>query len=333
MLAEARRRRIALFLASILIPAAVFITVGLFLYRQQRELLLQRLSAEQSQPVERLRDDRALIEARMRPTNLTFAFWASVLAFGLSVTLVCRYLVWQEFRRESSLAELRSRFVSDVSHELRTPLTTIQMFAETLTLGRVREPDRQRIYLETISIEAQRLGRLVDHVLAFTRADLQGLSLRLETVEIETIAARAVRAIEPAFSRDGFNVRLLNDAPGLDVRADPDALQQAILNLLTNAVKYSGPEREIEIRISRAGQRAAIAVSDLGIGIPPEFRPRVFERFFRVPMPDHQTQAGLGVGLTLVHSIVEAHRGRVEIGDNTPRGTVVTLLLPLQETV
>jgi two-component system phosphate regulon sensor histidine kinase PhoR len=324
-------RRVALFVASILIPAAVFAGLGVELYRQQQELIVQRLAAEQSQPLETLRLEGPEVEVALRQTKLRFAFYAAAIVFALSVTLFSRYVVWREMRQEGQLAELRAQFVSNVSHELRTPLTSIQMFAETLALGRVTDPERQRRYLETIARESQRVARMVDDVLTFSKMEAGATRFKQERIALAPVLESALRAMEYSLDQAGFRIRVTIPVESLEVRGDADALEQAVLNILSNAMKFSGESRDIEVRLSRTGKEAAIEIADLGIGIPTEQRSRIFERFFRVPLPEHQAAAGVGIGLTLVDGIMRSHRGRVEIRNNAPMGTVVSLHLPIED--
>jgi signal transduction histidine kinase len=170
MTSAPQRRRVTLFLISVLIPAAVLTGLAVQLYRQQQRLIEQDLERQRD-----LAHTAEQIHSVYRESNLRFAFYGCAVFLALSVTLFCRYVVWQDYRRETELADLRSQFVAHVSHELRTPLTSIQMFAETLALGRVHDPEKQREYLETIARESERLARLVDQVLAFSKIE-QGRS-------------------------------------------------------------------------------------------------------------------------------------------------------------
>ncbi len=323
------RTRIAIFVLSILIPAAVFAGLAVQLYRQQQELILQRLAAEQSQPLERLRREGPQVQEALRRSKLSFAFYAAAIVFALSVTLFSRYVVWREFRNEAQLAALRARFVSNVSHELRTPLTSIQMFAETLAMGRVADPDRQRRYLETIARESQRLARLVDDVLAFSKLETGVTRYRKDRIALAPVLEAALSALEHPLEQGGFRIHLTLPVDLWIVHADADALEQAILNILVNAMKFSGDSRELEVRLERSGAEAAVIIADLGIGIPAEHRARIFERYFRVPLAEHQAVAGVGIGLTLVEAIVRAHNGRVEVRDNQPKGSIFCLYLPI----
>ena len=325
------RTRLILFVISILIPATVLVGLGVELFREQRQLILQRLAAERSQPIEELRQDepqvRAKVESLFRESSLRFAFYAAAIVFALSVTLFCRYAVWRDVKRESHLAALRSQFVSNVSHELRTPLTSIRMFAETLALGRVTDPARQRHYLETMARESQRLARLVDDVLAFSRLESGVARFRIERIALAAVVENALSALEQPLAKSGFRVQLTLPVEILETRADAEALEQAVL--LTNAMRYSGESRDIAVRVSRSGSEAAIEIADHGIGVPAEHRRRIFERYFRIPLPEHQAISGVGIGLTVVDGIVKAHNGRIEVRDNTPQGSVVCLYLPL----
>jgi two-component system phosphate regulon sensor histidine kinase PhoR len=319
------RRRVILFLISVLIPGVVLTGLAVQLYRQQQKLI--------DQEMERQAPTAEQIHSAYRESNLRFAFYACAVILALSVTLFCRYVVWQDYRRETELADLRSQFVANVSHELRTPLTSIQMCAETLALGRVPDPEKQREYLETIARESDRLARLVDQVLAFSKIEQGRGEYRLRTTALTPIVEAAARTLEPSLAQQGFRLerKYCDDAPS--VRADADALQQAVLNMLTNAMKYSNGSREIELRLRQAGSEAIIEVLDQGVGVPAEYRERIFEKFFRAPIPAGVPAPGVGLGLTLTAHVAAAHGGRVEVRSNEPRGSVFSLILPIESSV
>jgi signal transduction histidine kinase len=137
--------------------------------------------------------------------------------------------------------------------------------------------------------------------------------------------------LRPTLDQNGFTATLDCREPSPAVRADADALRQAIANLVTNSMKYSGDSKRIEVRVIRAGAEARVEVADWGIGVPTEFRTRIFERFFRVPRAGDFNDAagGVGLGLSLVAEIMRAHGGRAEVHDNTPQGSVFSLILPM----
>jgi signal transduction histidine kinase len=243
-------------------------------------------------------------------------------AFGTS-------LLWRSLRREMELAETRSQFVASVSHELKTPLTAIRMFAETLQMGRLEDKEVQQEYLETICSECERLSRLVNNVLLFAKIE-QGKSVyRFRRVALADTLRRAAHTLSYPLAQHGFDLRMDLDEDLPAVNADPDTLEQAVLNLLTNAMKYSGEKREIDLRLGRRGGEAAIQVTDYGVGIATGEQTRIFEKYYRAPTPENQSVPGTGLGLTLVAQIVRAHGGCVDVESAPGKGSTFTIRLPL----
>ncbi len=251
------------------------------------------------------------------------------LALVLSLTLFAAYLLWRDVKRELRLSEMRSHFVSSVSHELKTPLTSIRMFAETLRLGRFTDRKKQDDYLETIVEESERLTRLVDGVLDFSQIEQGRKTYRLRKASIADVVRATVRAVEYPLKREGFDlrVRIEDDA---EARLDPDAVQQALLNLVVNAMKYSGESREIDLRLSSQDGQARIEVQDRGLGIPREEQARIFESFYRVGTEENRRIPGAGLGLALVQHVAKGHGGRVLVESAPGRGSTFTLELPLE---
>ena len=248
----------------------------------------------------------------------------------LSVTLFGAYLLWRDVRRELRLAEMRSQFVSSVSHELKTPLTAIRMFAETLRMGRSPDPQTQAEYLETIVNESERLTRLLNNVLDFSKIEQGKKIYHPEMTFLPEIVQAAARAMQYPLAQQGFELRV-NVENGLPpVRVDPDALQQAILNLLTNAMKYSGESRQIDLRLRTQDSRAVIEVSDRGVGIASTEQARIFEKFYRAPTRENQLIAGTGLGLALVEHIAKAHGGHVSVRSAPGEGSTFSIHLPLE---
>jgi signal transduction histidine kinase len=265
-----------------------------------------------------------------RRRGAPFALYVAGLALVLGVTVLGGYLLLRDVNRDVRMAEVRSQFVASVSHELKTPLTAIRMFAETLALGRSKDERMRAEYLDTIVNESERLARLVDNVLDFSKIE-QGKKLyRLRPTSLAGVADSAVRAVQYPLSQQGFTLRLSVEEDLPSVRADPDALQQAILNLLTNAMKYSGEAREIDLRLGSRNGDAMIAVTDRGLGIAADEQKHVFEKYYRAPSHESHLIAGTGLGLTLVAHIVEAHRGRVELKSAPGAGSTFTILIPVE---
>jgi signal transduction histidine kinase len=258
-------------------------------------------------------------------------FYLVALLLVLSVTLFGAYFLSRDVRRELRLAEMRSRFVSAVSHELKTPLTAIRMFAETLQLGRSTDPETQTEYLETIVHESERLTRLLNNVLDFSRIERGKKEYRRSPNDLADIVSASARAMQYPLEQQQFtlNVDVQGGLPAANV--DRDAIEQAILNLLANAMKYSGDARVIDLKLEKAGGLAVIEVVDRGVGIDPEEQQKIFDQFYRVPTTDNDGIPGTGLGLTLVRHIAEGHGGHVTV-ESTPReGSTFAIHLPLED--
>jgi signal transduction histidine kinase len=241
------------------------------------------------------------------------------------------YLLWRDVRRELGVADMKSHFAASVSHELKTPLTAIRMFAEALAMGVRSEPEAQREYLRTIISESERLSRLLGNVLDFSKIEQGTRTYRFEPVSLEGVVGAAARAMSFALGQKGFELRIEADEGLPPVRADEDALEQAVLNLIDNAMKYSGRSREIRLDLRREANAVRIDVTDLGIGISKEDQKRVFARFFRAPESDKRSIPGAGLGLAIVSHIAEAHGGRVEVTSRPGEGSTFSIILPLEE--
>jgi signal transduction histidine kinase len=256
------------------------------------------------------------------------SLWGFSFALVALLTVLSGYLLWRDMRREAHIAELRTQFVSSVSHELKTPLTSIRMFAELLQMRKDQDPQQAR-FLDTIVSESERLTRLLNNVLDFSRIERGQKTYRLEPAPLADVVQAAVRTIQYPLTQQGFALNL-NVSEGIPpIALDRDALQQAILNLLTNAMKYSGTQREIGLRLCAENGTALIQVSDRGIGIPEHEQSRIFDKFYRVPIPENREIAGTGLGLSLVAHIAEAHGGSVQVKSRPGEGSTFSILLPL----
>ena len=257
-------------------------------------------------------------------------FYLSGLLLLLSITAFTAYLLHRDVRRESQLAALRSQFVSSVSHELKTPIASIRAFAELLDLGRARGEQEKSEYLKTILGESERLSRLVDGVLEFSRIEQGKRVYRLQPIALDEVLRSAAHALDYLLIQGRFELRTHIDPAVPKVPADRDALEQAVLNLLGNAIKYSGDDRRIDLTLSLEHNNAVIRVRDRGIGIPLEEQPRIFERFHRAPDSERRNIPGAGLGLALVDHIVKAHGGRVAVESSPGAGSTFSILLPVE---
>jgi two-component system phosphate regulon sensor histidine kinase PhoR len=216
-----------------------------------------------------------------------------------------------------------------VSHELRTPLTALQGFSELLLRSAV-PPEKTRRCLVYLHTEACALGRIVGELLDLSRIEAgRPLELRPESVDLDELMERNVELF--AAEHHAHRFRWTPSAPGVALRADPDAVDRMMKNLLSNAVKYSPRGGAVCVSANRAPDDPAmveVAVEDDGIGIPADQLPRIFDRYVRVPHPETAATRGLGLGLSLVKALAEAHGGRVEVDSLPGKGSRFRVLLP-----
>jgi len=243
---------------------------------------------------------------------------------GVVATLVVLY-------REATVARLQTDFVNKVSHDLRTPLTSIRMFVETLQLGRLTDPERQREALEIIANETTRLSALITRLLDWARMESGKRTYEFREERVEPIVDDALRAMEPQRIQSGAElVRQL--PPGLPlVRVDRDAIVDALVDLLQNAFKYTGSEKRIEVAAEKEGPTVRLTVSDNGPGIPGADQKRIFDKFYRGKDPLDRSIEGSGLGLAMVKHVVEAHGGRVSVESELGKGSTFAIVLPAAE--
>jgi signal transduction histidine kinase len=251
-------------------------------------------------------------------------------AFGalLAVIVAGIVLAWRLMRREAEMAQLKADFVANVSHDLKTPLSVIRMFGETLEMGRVADAERRQEYYRVITRESERLSRLIDNVLDFSRIEGGRRTYDPVPVAVEPLIRDTLESFGYPLAQQGFKVetRVAPDLP--EVSMDADAVGQALGNLIDNAIKYSGDRRAITVDAALVDGELAISVADEGIGIPPEEQGRIFEKFYRVGQSETQGRRGSGVGLALVEHVAQAHGGRVTVESRPGVGSRFTLWLP-----
>ncbi|HUP36035.1 MAG TPA: HAMP domain-containing sensor histidine kinase [Candidatus Limnocylindria bacterium] len=255
-------------------------------------------------------------------------------AFALLLLMIAAGLVatYRLMGRESEIARLKSDFVANVSHDLKTPLALIRMFAETLEMDRVPDERRRREYYAVLTRESERLSRLIDNVLDFSRIESGRQRYEIVSGPVEPILHDVVESFRHPIEQQGFAVETAIEPDLPDVPLDGEALKQALANLVDNAMKYSGDRRRIRVAARRDGGGVAVEVADEGIGIPVSERERIFEKFYRIGRSETQGRRGSGVGLALVKHIVEAHGGRVTVDGRPGEGSRFTLHLPPQRT-
>ncbi|MFI5303506.1 MAG: sensor histidine kinase, partial [Nitrospiria bacterium] len=219
--------------------------------------------------------------------------------------------------------------VSTVSHELRTPMSSIMGFSELL-LNRKFSHDKQTKYLETIHLESQRLATILNDFLDLQKLESKEPGLLLETIDcrefIETVLARFPTSI---YRNHKFSKKISPDLP--EVRGDQKRLIQVLINLVSNAIKYSPKGGTVTVEARREEEDVFISVKDEGIGIPEEKQEKIFTKFFRVDSSDHREIGGTGLGLSICKEIIQLHGGRIWVESHEQEGTRFTFSLPVTQ--
>jgi signal transduction histidine kinase len=227
--------------------------------------------------------------------------------------------------------QVQTDFVANVSHELRTPLTAVKGTVETLRDGAVDDPQVRDRFLGTVEAETDRLIRLVNDLLVLSRADSEALNLQREAVDLAQLAHATVRKLAPQAEARSLVLQVDVNSNVPRVQADADRIEQVLINLLDNAVKYSQPGGTVTVRVlGGKGRSVQVQVQDEGIGIPAEELARIGERFYRADRARSRAEGGSGLGLAIARVLVEAHGGQLWLESEEGRGTLVSFILPTQ---
>lgn len=235
--------------------------------------------------------------------------------------------------REMEMSRIKSTFVSNVSHELKMPLAKIQFFNELLQQLPVEEAEKHRRYHGAIEQECERLALLVDNLLDFNLIERGQMHYTFVDTSLREIAEDVVETFNTLYGGRGYQVTLTMDDALPTIKADADALRQALINLMDNAVKYSDPHT-VQVSARRAtidGKPAvALCVADEGLGIPTDKQALIFEEFYRIDSGLAQRVSGSGLGLALVRHIARAHGGDIRVESTPGQGAAFTLLIPFK---
>jgi signal transduction histidine kinase len=245
----------------------------------------------------------------------------------LAVIAAGSWFVVHCLRKELDLARQKTDFVSNVSHELKTPLTSIRMFSELLSDGKVEDPIKRRSYLSIITAETARLTRLINNVLDFARMERGEKKYNFEPCDANEVVRVTVESYRPHLQSKGFNFQVRLPNGPLPVQADRDALAQVLVNLISNAEKYSNGTKEIEVDAKVRNGTVEIEVLDRGTGVPVGCEEKIFEQFYRAHDPLSSGIQGSGLGLTLARQIARAHAGDVVFRRRDGGGSCFTIQL------
>lgn len=268
-------------------------------------------------------DDSAAVASRI--AQLQSAYRWSAVGGSLGIGLLAGWAI-RRFARRARDTQLKQDFLSTVSHELRTPLTSIRMFTDTLVAGGAADPEHTRTCLEFISRENERLSRLVDNFLTFSRLESGRLSYDFQPQHPDDAAEAARAAVQNRMDAPGCEFTATSDPDLPLIRADLTSLTTALVNLLENAVKYTRDDKRIVFSVTRETGGVIFAVTDNGPGMDAETLRRLGEKFYRAR--DATDRRGFGLGLSIVRSIVTAHGGRLAITSTPGSGSRFAIHLP-----
>lgn len=247
----------------------------------------------------------------------------------VSLTVGAFVLIYRNLQQQQRLAEMRSGLISNITHELKTPIATVSVAMEALeNFNALNDPARTREYLDISRSELNRLSMLVDKVLKTAAFEQKGLELHPEPFDLRQLIEEALSYLRVHFEKTGAEVQFTCQGEDFTIEADRTHLANVLYNLIDNALKYSNGRPRIEVSLHNSQNTAQLSVKDNGLGIPPEYQDRIFDKFFRVPRGDEHDAKGYGLGLSYVAKVVEKHKGKITVESKPGGGSRFTVFLP-----
>ncbi len=251
--------------------------------------------------------------------GIGLCMFLAIMVFGL-------YLLIQDIQREKRMHKLRADFVSNVTHELKTPLTSIYMFAEALNMRQDKLDSKQKKYTNIIVKESEKLKRLINNILEFSKTESNKLTYTLETANLTNIVNETLKEMSYFLEINNFDVNL-NIEKNVFAKVNAEGIKQALSNLISNAIKYSSTCRKLNISLTKNVSKILIEVEDFGNGIPKDQLKLIFEKFHRVNSTENETISGTGLGLTVTKDIIEEQHGKLLVESNLGEGSKFTIVL------
>jgi len=258
----------------------------------------------------------------------TVRMYYSIFAAIIGVILFGTIFIFRDIYREQQFSRLKSSFISNVSHEIKTPITTIRVLAGNLAEGLIVQQEKQNAYFSLINREAEKLSYLTENILDFSSMEAQRKVYHKEFISLHDILRKLLRRFYLMHQKDEIIIHdnIPSNLP--HVMASPEGIEQAVLNLLDNAAKYSGKSKSIWLSLKQNNKEAVITVVDKGIGIAKEEQQKIFEKFYRAHNTEQNTQ-GSGIGLSLVKEIALLHKGSIKLESEPGKGSKFSLIIPV----
>ncbi len=262
--------------------------------------------------------------------KLTIPILVSLFLVGL--TILSFLFMWRSLKQQRRLSDLKNEFVSNITHELKTPIATVGVAIEALkNFNAISDPVRTKEYLDISAAEVHRLGLLVDKVLKLSMFENKEIALQKERFDLLELAQDVLASMKLQFEKQGAIISLETIGNNFVIEADKLHITSVVYNLLDNALKYSKEKPEIDVLLKAHNEHVSISVSDKGIGISPEYKGKIFDKFFRIPGGDRHNIKGYGLGLSYVNHIVKKHMGFVEVKSEFGKGSNFIAHIPYKE--
>lgn len=256
-------------------------------------------------------------------------FFYSIIITAFLIILIGSIVLWLAVKRELELVKMKSDFVSTVSHELRTPLASLRMFGEILKEKKAKTEEEKEEYYDIILNESERLSRLIENVLDFSRIEEGRKKIIFTEESIGEIITETMDVFAPRLKKEGFTADIEIGQGLSKVTLDKESIKQALFNLIDNAIKYSSEIKEINLKAYFKGNNAMIEVKDKGKGIPKSEQAKIFEKFYRSGAHLTGETKGVGLGLPIVMAIMKIHNGDCLVESKEGKGSTFTLVLPI----
>ena len=248
--------------------------------------------------------------------------------FLVGVTVVSFLLLYRNLQRQRKLTEIKNEFISNITHELKTPIATVGVAIEALrNFNAINDPQRTKEYLDISQNELQRLSLLVDKVLKLSMFEKKEIELKYEMLDLKGVVDEVVSSMRLQIEKHHAIVSTTVEGD-THLQGDRLHLLSVVFNLLDNALKYGNGNIAIKFDLKEKGNEVELAVADNGIGISPEYKDKVFEKFFRVPLGNTHNTKGYGLGLSYVSHVVQRHKGKIEVESQPGLGSKFIITLP-----
>jgi two-component system, OmpR family, phosphate regulon sensor histidine kinase PhoR len=245
----------------------------------------------------------------------------------LGITILSFVLLYKNLLKQRKLAELKNEFISNITHELKTPIATVGVAIEALkNFNAMDNPQRTKEYLDISQNELQRLSLLVDKVLKLSMFEKKEMELKFETVDLKGVVEEVVDSLRLQLEKNRAVVTVTHEG-NMTLQGDRLHLLSVVFNLLDNAIKYSNGEPSIRLAMKEKNDILELRVTDNGIGIAPEYKNKIFDKFFRIPHGDTHNAKGYGLGLSYVAQVVQKHNGTITVDSQPGTGTTFTITL------